>query len=361
MPILNTIIASSAVALSILAQAATPVNALAAPHGHGHLARHLGTSPNHNGALKRKRNTHKNRKRCIAASQSISSSAPAPTDNGSTDNSGNNNNGNTDTGNTNTGNTNTGSSTPANTPACQGGGKVGLGWGPDIASNYIPNATTGKTCFYYNWSSWAADSSLTGGLTFIPMFWGTDHIQDFQDNVINAANSYGIAMAMNEVNQDGQANVDPNTGASLWRQYVLPLRNRGYYIISPSTTNAPSGMTWMQNWYGQLGDSEKPDGIAFHWYGTSYDDLVAYTNNVANLFPGKDLWVTEFACTDFSYQVTCDVGSFAPQAVTFLTNHPNVKGFFPFGFVGSMQGVQEDNRLINGDGSITSIGWVYIQ
>jgi len=358
MAILNTIIASSAVALSILAQAATPVNALAAPHGHNHVARHLGTTPNHNGVLKRKRNSHKLRKRCIAqtATSSTDASPPASTDNGN-----NNNNGNTDTGSTNNNSGNTGTYTPpANTPTCQGG-KWGLGWAPDIMSNYIPNAKSSKTCFYYNWSSWAADASLTSGLTFIPMFWGGDHVEDFQSNVINSDNNYGIAMAMNEVNQNGQANVDEGTGAAWWRQYLLPLRNKGYYLISPSTTNAPSGMTWMQNWWGQLADSEKPDGIAIHWYGTSFSDFSGYVGYVQSLFPGKDIWITEFACTDFSYQTTCDVGAFAPQAATFIDNNPVIKGAFPFGFVGSMQGVQEDNRLMDpNSGQLTQIAYDYI-
>jgi hypothetical protein len=194
------------------------------------------------------------------------------------------------------------------------------------------------------------------------MFWGENHAQDFSDNVLNSNNNYGVALAMNEVNEVSQANIDPGTGAWQWRQYVLPLRqNKGYYIVSPSTTSAPSGITWMQQWLGQLGDNEKPDALALHWYGYSFTDFQNYVNLFASTFPGYKLWITEFACTDFSGQGHwCDVPSFASQAAAFLEGHDAVAAWFPFGFVGSMVGVQEENRLMNGDGSVTSVGWEYL-
>lgn len=377
MAILNALLASSAVAITLLAQAATPVNALAAP---AHAARNAIT-PNHNGMIKRKRNTHKLRKRCVA-SQQASTPAPSstPDNSGSTDNSGSNNSGSTDnsgstnnSGSSNSGSTssnnnsgtssnNSGGGVATNQPACSGG-KVGLAWAYDLASNYIPNAITGRTCYYYNWSSWAADSSLTGALKFVPMFWGGDHIDDFQTNVIDSSTNYGFALAMNEVNQAGQANIDPGTGAGWWRQFMLPLRqNKGYYIISPSTTSAPDGIPWMQQWLGQLGSNELPNALALHWYGSSFGDLQTYINTFASTFPGYKLWLTEFACTDFTGQnIWCDVPSFASQAASFLDNHPAIEVYFPFGFVGSMSGVQEQNRLMNGDGSVTSVGWEYLQ
>lgn len=199
MAILNTLILSSALALSLLGQGATPVNALAAP-AHGIHARH-GVTPNHNGMLKHKRNTHKLRKRCIAQQALGNTTAVTTTPTANT----------TDTGDDDNDNSNNYSTSPSasapspsssppptnNAPACSGG-KVGLGWAYDLASNYIPNAITGSTCYLYNWSSWAPDASLMGSLKFVPMFWGGDHIDDFTDNVINSATNYGIALGMNE-------------------------------------------------------------------------------------------------------------------------------------------------------------------
>ena len=94
MTLFKAVVASSAVALTILSQAVTPVAALAAPHAHGLSVRHAapGVSPNHGGIIKRKRNLHKQRKRCLAQNNngtpSSSSTTPAPTNGG-------NSNGNT--------------------------------------------------------------------------------------------------------------------------------------------------------------------------------------------------------------------------------------------------------------------------
>jgi hypothetical protein len=365
MAILNTLFVSSAIALGLLAQGATPVNALAA---HGLHARHAVT-PNHNGMFKHKRNTHKQRKRCIAQ-QALNNTT---TDTG--DASYNSNN--TTTTDDETDNYNTPAPAPTPTPAAASytppanngagacsGGKMGLGWGPDLPSNYIPNAITSVTCYLYNWSSWAPDPSLLGSLKFAPMFWGSDHIDDFTDNVVNSGTNYGVALGMNEVNEATQANIDAGTGASLWRQYLLPLRqSKGYYLVSPSTTSAPSGITWMQQWLGQLGSNELPDALAFHWYGYQFSDLENYVNTFSAAFPGYKLWLTEFACTDFSGGNNwCDVPSFAAQAIPFLENNPAIEAYFPFGFVGDMSGVQQQNSLMDANnGTVTSVGWQYLQ
>ncbi|KAG8850806.1 hypothetical protein FRB91_008784 [Serendipita sp. 411] len=106
MPLLSTLITSSAVAIGLLSQVALPVNALAAP-GHGLAARNVaGVSPNHHGAIMRKRNAHKNRKRCIAQNNagSVTSSAvnTTPTNTGSNNSNNNNNNNNSNNSKTTT-------------------------------------------------------------------------------------------------------------------------------------------------------------------------------------------------------------------------------------------------------------------
>lgn len=190
MTLLNVLFTSSALALGVLVNSVSPANALAVHGGNG-LGARSAHSPNHNGIMKRKR-SHKNRKRCVQqqpvgvdSSNSTSSTDPDTSTQTSTD-------------------------PPAYTPpppatnqanpaqTCGPGAKVGLAWGPSMPSNYIPNATTYKTCWYYNWSAWAADSSLTGSLKFVPMLWGADTVGDFMSQVIDTSVNYGIALAMNE-------------------------------------------------------------------------------------------------------------------------------------------------------------------
>lgn len=36
-------------------------------------------------------------------------------------------------------------------------------------------------------------------------------------------------------------------GAALWQQYIQPLANEGYQLISPATSSNPNGKVWMQD------------------------------------------------------------------------------------------------------------------
>jgi len=91
--------------------------------------------------------------------------------------------------------------------------------------------------------------------------------------------------------------MDVQDGINMWNQYMVPLKSRGYTIISPSTTSAPDGVTWIQQWLnsGQL--QAMPDALATHWYGTSFGDFQSYIDNFIQTFPGYQIWITEFACT----------------------------------------------------------------
>jgi len=359
MTILNVLVASSAIALGVLLNGAAPVNALVA-QGHGGLN---ARSPNHNGILKRQRTTHKNRKRCVAQqavnpSGSSGASNPQPTDN-----SGNNNN-NSGNNNNNNNNNNTPSVPVQNNPAqvCSGG-KVGLAWGPTMPANYIQNAASPKVCWYYNWSAWAADSSVTGGAKFVPMLWGADKESEFRAQVMDSGANYGIALAMNEVNEEHQANMDVGTALGLWNSLLVPLKSRGWTVISPSTTSAPSGLEWMKQWMNQV--QTKPDAVALHWYGMNVEDFKSYVRSFIAAFPGYPLWITEFACTDFNGG-WCDVPAFAREAIAFLDSTPEVQAYFPFAFEDSMSNVAQENRLMwangpnGGQGVLTDVGRMYL-
>ncbi|KAG8771628.1 hypothetical protein FRC15_003316 [Serendipita sp. 397] len=249
-----------------------------------------------------------------------------------------------------------------NGPVCNGG-KVGLAWAPDIPTNFIPNAKTGKTCFYYNWSSWPANTDLTAGLNFVPMYWGPGKDDEFRSNVAYSSNDYRVAMAMNEVNQAGQAQMDAYYGASLWRSMLLPLRrDRGYTLVSPSTTSADDGIPWLQTFMSILGDDEKPDIMAIHWYGKSFQDMVNYLTNFHNTFPGRKVWVTEFACTGFDGSgCNDDINYFANAADDWLNGQDWIGAYFPFGFVGDLHGVHESSRAMNQwTGEVTGVGWAFL-
>lgn len=103
----------------------------------------------------------------------------------------------------------------------------------------------------------------------------------------------------------------PARGAQLWQQYIQPLKSQGYSLISPATTSAPSGKTWMTNFFAAcsgctvslksrscLFDTDllsQFDGVAVHYYDVTAAGLIAYVKDFHTTF-GYDIWVTEYAC-----------------------------------------------------------------
>jgi hypothetical protein len=90
--------------------------------------------------------------------------------------------------------------------------------------------------------------------------------------------------------------MDVGTGIGQWYQYIMPMRQRGAKLGSPSVTSAPDGINWLTDFTNGLPASDRPDFYCVHWYGTSFDNFVEYLTGIHNAF-GKDVWVTEFACT----------------------------------------------------------------
>lgn len=105
-----------------------------------------------------------------------------------------------------------------------------------------------------------------------------------------------VLIIVYRVNQQDQSEMSARDGVNMWNQYLVPLKNRGYTIISPSTTSAPSGIQWMKDWLAG-GLAAQPDALSFHWYGTNYNDFHSYVESFIAAFPGYPLWLTEFACT----------------------------------------------------------------
>ncbi|KAG8824032.1 hypothetical protein FRC19_002709 [Serendipita sp. 401] len=240
------------------------------------------------------------------------------------------------------------------------GGKVGLAWA--MSSSFIPNAATDKTCYIYNWSPWSP-SALPQGLRFAPMFWGPGHESDWTSNVIQGATNYGIAMGMQKVNQVDGSNMTPAQGAQSWKDMLVPLRtNKNYQLVSPSVISSRTGITWLQSFMSLLTDSQKPDFMAVHWYGKTLLDMQNYLTAFHNAFPGKTVWVTEFACDGLDGTgCTDDINSFANGADDWLSSQSWIGAYFPFAFASDLSGVSEVNRLINASsGLITPVGWAYL-
>ena len=137
--------------------------------------------------------------------------------------------------------------------------------------------------------------------------------------------------------------MSPEEGASQWKQYIQPLGNEGYTLISPACTNGASGIKWMQEFFRACSDCQV-DATALHWYGTNAQDMINYLVEFHETF-GKPIWVTEFACTSFSNQGSCgNAFEFLKTVKSFMDNTEWVKAYFAFGTVNFSS--QSTNRML---------------
>jgi len=335
------ILASTAIAvIAALTSGPSSANALVAGHSDlGHVARHFGASAPHHTVVHRKRNAHRQRRACIQhpVGDTPGPSPSPPANNPPANNPPANN------------------PPPANNGAYAGRSKVGLAWAPDVPKEWIRNmvqSANGNIGYVYNWSPWKFEPEILAGAKFAPMLWGWDQVGQFEQLVQPGFSD--VVLGPNEVNQDGQAYMSEGNAADLWNRHIGPRRAMGYRLGSPCTTNAPGGLEWIANWINMVG--EKPDFIAIHWYGVDINDFKNYAIRTHEMF-GRPIWITEYACTDFSYQRGCDVWAFTQEATNWMDQQSWIEAYFQFGFVGDLHGVSEVNRLVDlGTGWPTGLG-----
>jgi len=255
--------------------------------------------------------------------------------------------------------TSEGSSGGSNSGGGGGGGKAGIAWplGNDPA---IKNFKTWKTDKYYTWSPWCVDHANEVGMHCCPMLWGDKQIGDFT-KLVKPGYAH-CALGFNEPNQSGQSNMSPQHGADLWRRYLNPLKDQGYYLVSPACTNAPSGKQWIKDFLNSCSGCHV-DAIAVHIYTVDPQVFIDYVTDMHNTF-NKKIWVTEFAAQNFggsggqaNYGQVFD---FMRKVTAFMDNTPWVENYFAFGAMHDMFNVNPANQLLAGNGHPTDLGRLYI-
>jgi len=251
-------------------------------------------------------------------------------------------------------------STPTYTPASDtstGGAKLLIAWalGNDPRLKLLKND---RTKFVYTWSPDEPEDAQSLGFTFVPQLWGYSQIGDFTNKV--KAGFANHVLGMNEPNQAGQAQMSPQDGANLWMQYIQPLKNEGYQLITPATTSDPDGMTWMHDFMAACHGCTF-DKVAIHWYDTTFEKFQTYLELWHNTF-NLPIWVTEFACQNFNGGAQPDSGQiweFYTQSIEWLDSTDWVELYAPFGFMDGMSNVNPADSLFSGDG-LSSLGWLVL-
>ncbi|PWN47191.1 hypothetical protein IE53DRAFT_262845 [Violaceomyces palustris] len=306
------------------------------------------------------RKHHKNKKHGksgSSASSTSSSSKPKSTSSSSNSSSGSSSgsSGSSSSSGSSNSNSGSGSSSSSSSSLSKSSGKPGLCW---ANSNGIPidNFLIGDVSWYYSWSDTPGwDNAPVDDVMYCPMLWGYKNEASFKKNVLNNPNGkfnkHKCVMGMNEVNQVGQAKMSPAEGCQLMRENISPLKAQGWYVMGPSTTSAPDGKDWYDEFKKTCPDVfNSLDAIALHWYDVDLDKFKAYVEDWHDTY-GKDVWVTEFACQNFNGGAQCSSGeawNLLQGATQWMDTKEWVKGYAPFAVLDNLQGVSEVNRLSNG-------------
>lgn len=250
--------------------------------------------------------------------------------------------------------------TPPPPPGPDGHGKVGLGWAVND-DNALKHFKTGSVGAIMTWSPWMPAVAKSLGFRRCPMLWGPKQISQFQSLV--KPGYADCVMGFNEPDQPSQSNLSPDYAAKLWKQYIEPLKNQGYQLISPACTNAPSGKTWMKEFLKACNGGCTIHGLAVHFYGTDPNAMISYLKDMHSTF-GYPVWATEFACQNFSGGPQCNkdqVWHFMQTVKPFMDSQSWIPHYFAFGTLYDMGNVNPLNQLLGSNGYPNALGSYYVQ
>ncbi|KAI0320249.1 glycosyl hydrolase catalytic core-domain-containing protein [Amylostereum chailletii] len=332
---LVNLLALSSLAILACSFNAVPVSAVAADNHH-HVARNFGHG--HHEVAKRKRDVSKRCKTksktsssaapaatthsaavavAVTASSADAAASPAPTKKASS----------TPKAATSTKASAKAVATTAASTSSNGSGKVGLCWSNGEASS-IPNFITPSVKFIYNWKPTLDYGMKTDGLTYIPMLWGTKYLDTWKSTVKAGYSNY--AAGFNEPDISSQSNIDAGYAAQLWKEYMNPLKNEGYTLLSPATA---TGIKWMQQFENACNGGCQYDIVAVHVYTTTVDNFKTAVSAYRTF--NKPIMVTEYACHDYSGNnnqcSSDDIWSFMSGTNSWMESQGDIAGYFFFG------------------------------
>lgn len=201
-------------------------------------------------------------------------------------------------------------------------------WSSD--DNIWDNSSSDLT-WYYNYKPQPNSEYDSSKLQFVPMQWGavsnptTDmSFYNAVKGLIQGGMNITYVLGMNEPDgcAYGGSCVDATTAAQMWKTQFEPLRRDfGVKLGAPAVTGAPTGFTWLQNWFtacsqvSSNGTSCIVDFIPAHFYG-NFQGLASHLGQINGTYQNiSAIWLTEFALDNDDLKDTQD---FFNQTTTWL-------------------------------------------
>lgn len=243
--------------------------------------------------------------------------------------------------------------------------KRGLCWptdnhGKDEAVQFTRPGS--KVSWLYNWSPRPTPNAQS--LEFVPMQWNHVHIDELAGHA--RAAGAGTVLAFNEPELPDQSNMTAELAAGEWLRCIEPLRRElGLRCGSPGISSAPHAVGWLRDFVQRIraGGSDV-DFWAVHWYGTELGPFYDYLWSTHHqLGPDKKVWVTEFACTNWSKENPLPrehVENFARESCKYLDTLDWVERYAWFGPMRDTGTVGRWAAMLDDEGKITPLGRAYM-
>lgn len=183
----------------------------------------------------------------------------------------------------------------------------------------IWDSASSDLTWYYNYQAEPTGEFDQSKLQFVPMLWGSSSAEGFHDKVValkDGGMNISYVLSFNEPDGcvSGGSCLDAETAAQLWIQEIEPLKELGIKLGAPAVTGAPTGFTWLQNFFTQCDGKCSADFIPIHWYG-DFQGLASHVGQVNATYENMTMWCTEYALADGSLE---DSQEFFNQSATFF-------------------------------------------
>lgn len=158
--------------------------------------------------------------------------------------------------------------------------------------------------WYYNYGA-VPTAEYDGKLNFVPMLWGAPSSTadtTFYDDVktlIDDGMNITYILAFNEPDgcTSGGSCVAAETAAEVWINEIEPLKKLGVKLGAPAVTGAPTGFTWLQNFFTACAGNCSADFLPLHWYG-NFEGLASHVGQANATYENMTMWITEYAYAD---------------------------------------------------------------
>ncbi|KAJ7877085.1 hypothetical protein B0H14DRAFT_3106460 [Mycena olivaceomarginata] len=210
---------------------------------------------------------------------------------------------------------------------------------------------------------------------FVPMLWGTKQINSFQQTIDDNILTLNITtvLGMNEPQEPSQSNLSPAEGAEMWKEYLEPLRARKIRLGSPAPSGSSNSIPcaeetvqWIFWLYVRITGKNTSRSLRLpfsDWYNTNataFKEFIVDFHEKFNL----NIWVTEWACQNMSGpddQCTLpEIVDFLRETQTFMDQTDWVERYAWYGVKRDMNGVNQEDAMMDPDGVINALGKQYI-